>query len=78
MVESVNSEFALRLAVAVSAATSGAAFAAFAQYWTGSLRTDLQADFVVLGMNWNAVRPLDGSVLQTWYKGVEVFDADCE
>lgn len=73
--ETINSEFSLTLAAAVSAATSGAAFAAFADSWTGSLRADLQADFVVLDMHWTADRLLDASVCQTWYKGTKVFDA---
>ncbi|KAJ5688839.1 hypothetical protein N7462_003231 [Penicillium macrosclerotiorum] len=74
MTETVNAQFALPLATAVSAATSGAAFAGFADSWTGSLRPGLQADFVIIDMNWNPDKLLEAQVCQTWYKGEKVFD----
>lgn len=74
----VNPEFALPLATAVCAATSGAAFASFADSWTGSLRPGLQADFAVLGMHWSPDRLLEGRVDQTWYRGQKVFDANID
>jgi predicted amidohydrolase YtcJ len=76
MKETLNPEFALPLSAAVSAATSGAAFACFADSWTGRLQSGLQADFVVLDMHWNADRLLEAHVCQTWYQGKKVFDVD--
>jgi hypothetical protein len=67
MTDTVNSEFALPLAAAVSAATSGAAFACFANSWTGILQPGLQAYFVVVDMHWSANRLLEARVCQTWY-----------
>lgn len=74
MTETVNSEFALLLAVAISAATSGAAFACFADSWTGNLQHGLQADFVVVHMHWSANRLFEARVYQTWFRGKKVFD----
>ncbi|KAJ5563139.1 hypothetical protein N7461_001900 [Penicillium sp. DV-2018c] len=72
----VNPEFALSLATAISAATSGAAYASFADSWTGSLRPGMHADFVVLDMNWIPETLLEARVCQTWYKGKKVFDEE--
>lgn len=76
LVDVLNPEFALPLATAVSAATSGAAFASFAESWTGSLRAGFQANFVILDMAWTPETLLQARVEQTWYKGRKVFDAD--
>ena len=72
--DTVNAEFAVPLATAISAATSGAAFASFAETWTGSLQAGFQADFVILDMQWTPDKLLEARVCQTWYKGKKVFD----
>jgi len=68
--ETVNAHFGLELAKAVEAATTGAAYSRFAERWTGSLRKGLNADFVVLDMDWRAEGLLKARVAQTWYRGV--------
>lgn len=78
MLKTVNPEFALPLASAVSAATSGAAFASFAETWTGRLQPGLQANLVILDMQWNAEKLLEARVCQTWYNGTKVFSNDSE
>jgi predicted amidohydrolase YtcJ len=74
----INPEFAVSLATAVSAATAGAAYASFADSWTGSLRPGLHADFVVLDMEWVPETLLEARVCQTWYKGKKVFDEEVD
>ncbi|KAI9372650.1 amidohydrolase 3 [Aspergillus egyptiacus] len=72
----VNPEFALGLVQAVAGATEGAAYARFAETWTGRLVEGLSADFVVVDMSWEPERLLEAKVCQTWYRGEKVFDAD--
>lgn len=72
--DTVNAEFAVPLATAISAATSGAAFASFSETWTGSLQAGFQADFVILDMQWTPEKLLEAKVCETWYKGKKVFD----
>jgi predicted amidohydrolase YtcJ len=74
MVDTVNSEFAISLVEAMTAATKGAAYARFADSWTGALRPGLSADFVVVDMQWAPDRLLDAVVCQTWYQGRKVYD----
>jgi predicted amidohydrolase YtcJ len=69
----VNKGFALGLAEAVSAATEGAAWSCFAEGVTGRLEEGLSADFVVVEMDWDKERLLDGIVVETWFKGRKVF-----
>lgn len=64
----------LTLEQAVASFTEGAAYARFAEKWTGSIRVDLHADFVVVDKSFLAKDP----VYQTWYKGVKVYDRDEE
>ncbi|KAJ5462518.1 hypothetical protein N7475_007462 [Penicillium sp. IBT 31633x] len=73
--DTVNPEFAVSLATAISAATEGAAYASFSDTWAGSLRPGLQANFVILDMEWAPEALLQARVCQTWYKGKKVFDA---
>ncbi|KAJ5998229.1 hypothetical protein N7522_009889 [Penicillium canescens] len=73
--DTVNIEYAVSLATAVSAATTEAAFASFADSWTGLLRPGFQANFVVLDMEGSPGSLLGARVCQTWYKGQKVFDA---
>jgi predicted amidohydrolase YtcJ len=76
--DTVNAEYAVSLATAVSAATTGAAYASFADEWTGSLRPGFNADFVVLHMQWAPETLLEARVCQTWYKGKKTFDTDTD
>lgn len=70
----VNPHFGIGLAEATAAATTGAAYARFADSWTGSLKAGLSADFLVVDMQWAADRLLEAKVAQTWYKGKKVYD----
>lgn len=74
--ETVNPHFGLSLAEAATAATAGAAYARFAESWTGQMKSGLNADFVVVDMQWTPENLLEGSVCQTWYKGKKAFDSD--
>lgn len=74
--EMVNPHFGLSMAEAATAATAGAAYARFADSWTGQLRSGLSADFVVVDMHWTPESLLEGSVCQTWYRGKKVYDSD--
>lgn len=70
----LNHHFGLGLAEATAAATTGAAYARFADSWTGSLKEGLSADFLVVDMQWAPDRLLEAKVAQTWYKGKKVYD----
>jgi predicted amidohydrolase YtcJ len=72
--KTVNSHFGLGLVEAASAATTGAAYARFADGWTGSLKKGLYADFLVVDMQWKPETLLEARVCQTWYRGMKVFD----
>lgn len=72
----VNSEAALTLAAAVSAATHGAAYSCFAEKRIGRLEAGLKADFVVLDLEWTPEKLLSGRLCQTWFEGRKVYDAE--
>ncbi|CAG7941147.1 unnamed protein product [Penicillium olsonii] len=72
--DTLNPEFALGLAQATAGATAGAAYARFADGWTGSLRQGLDADFLVVDVQWTPEKLLDARVCQTWYRGKKVFE----
>lgn len=74
-VDTVNSHFGISLAEAATAATTGAAYARFADSWTGSLKEGLNADFLVVDMQWTPERLLEAKVCQTWYRGKKVYDS---
>lgn len=76
--ETVNPHFALGLAEAVTAATKGAAYARFADSWTGSLEKGMNADFLVVDMEWTPEKLLEGKVCQTWYQGEKVYESKVE
>lgn len=76
--ETVNAHAALSLASAVSAATSRAAYSCFADKRTGSLRAGLKADFAVLETDWNPKNILAARVIQTWFDGKKVYDANAK
>lgn len=71
--ETTNKHFGLELATVVTAATTGAAYSRFAETWTGRLQPGLQADFVVLDMQWDQTKLLEAKVYQTWYQGKMVY-----
>ncbi|KAI5856139.1 amidohydrolase 3 [Durotheca rogersii] len=72
----VNPRFALELAAAVAAATEGSAYSTFTDRWTGKLEAGRAADFAVVDMEWDQDKLLDARVVQTWFKGEKVFDAE--
>lgn len=71
----VNENFRLKLAQAVTAATSGAAYSCFAEERVGSLEIGKMADFTVVDMKWDGKELLDASVKETWFEGKQVFKA---
>lgn len=72
----INPHFGIGLAEAATAATFGAAYSRFADSWTGSLKAGLNADLLVVDMQWNADDLLEAKVCQTWYHGRKVYDSD--
>lgn len=72
--ESVNANFRLDLAQAVSAATSGAAYSFFAEKQVGSLEVGKMADFVVIDMVWKDEELLNAKVNETWFEGKKVYE----
>jgi predicted amidohydrolase YtcJ len=75
MDDTVNEHFKLGLVEAATAATAGAAYARFADSWTGSLQRGLYADFLVVDTQWTPETLLQARVCQTWYRGKKVFDS---
>ncbi|KAJ5689555.1 amidohydrolase 3 [Penicillium macrosclerotiorum] len=73
--DTVNPHFGLTLTQAATAATTGAAYARFADSWTGSLKPGLSADFLVVDMQWTPEKLLEAKVCQTWYRGKKVYDS---
>ena len=71
----VNEHFGVSLGQAASAATSGAAYARFADSWTGSLKAGLSADFIVVDMQWSPEKLLEAQVCETWYQGNMVYNS---
>ncbi|KGO75849.1 Amidohydrolase 3 [Penicillium italicum] len=76
--DTVNAHFRLGLAEAATAATTGAAYARFADSWTGSLQSGLNADFLIVDMQWKPETLLEARVCQTWYRGKKVFDSSSD
>ncbi|KAL3471833.1 amidohydrolase 3 [Aspergillus californicus] len=76
--ETLNPEFGLQLVEAITGVTEGAAYARFAEGWTGALKAGLCADFVVVDMSWDQERLLQAKVCQTWYRGKKVFDIETD
>jgi predicted amidohydrolase YtcJ len=73
--DTVNAHFGITLAEAATAATTGAAYARFADSWTGSLQKGLSADFVVVDAQWTPENLLEAKVSQTWYRGKNVYNS---
>ncbi|KAI2636807.1 amidohydrolase family protein [Xylaria nigripes] len=74
--DTVNPHFALKLAAAMAAGTEGSAHSCFADGWAGKLEAGRSADFAVMDMAWDAEKLLQAKVVQTWFMGKKVFDAD--
>jgi predicted amidohydrolase YtcJ len=71
----VNENFRLKIAQAVTAATSGAAYSCFSDDRVGSLEVGKMADFTVVDMEWDGNELLNASVKETWFGGKKVFEA---
>lgn len=76
MTDTVNKEYALSLASAVTAATRGAAYSCRTDQWTGSLMPGYKAHFVVLETDWTPETLLHSRVAQTWFAGKKVYDVE--
>ncbi|KAJ5176614.1 amidohydrolase 3 [Penicillium canariense] len=74
--DTLNPHFSLSLVEAATAATTGAAYARFADSWTGTLKQGLNADFLVVDMQWTPETLLEAKVCQTWYRGTKVYDSN--
>jgi predicted amidohydrolase YtcJ len=72
----VNAHFALGLCEAVAAATEGAAYSCFDEGRTGRLAEGLKADFVVVDMQWEKTKLMEGRIKQTWFDGKKVWDSE--
>ncbi|KAI1276917.1 amidohydrolase 3 [Xylaria sp. FL0933] len=71
----VNPLFALELAAAIAAGTEGSAHSCFME-WAGKLEAGRSADFAVVDMEWSTDKLLQAKVVQTWFGGKKVFDAN--
>ncbi|KAK4941048.1 hypothetical protein LTR10_018969 [Elasticomyces elasticus] len=76
--ETINKNFALPLATALSAATKGAARSCFAETWMGQLRPGYKADFTVIDTQLKPEALLKARVTQTWFGGKKVFDFEAQ
>ncbi|OTA56642.1 amidohydrolase 3 [Hypoxylon sp. EC38] len=76
LTDRVNPHFALELAAAIAAGTEGSAYSCFADRWTGKLEVGRMADLAVVDMEWDADKLLEARVMQTWFRGEKVFDAE--
>ncbi|KAI1134623.1 amidohydrolase family-domain-containing protein [Hypoxylon sp. FL0543] len=76
LTERVNPHFALELAAAIAAGTEGSAYSCFADRWAGKLEVGRTADLAVVDMEWDANKLLEARVVQTWFRGKKVFDAE--
>ncbi|KAJ4316604.1 hypothetical protein N0V94_005364 [Neodidymelliopsis sp. IMI 364377] len=72
--EPVNGNFRLKLAQAVSAATSGAAYSCFAEKRVGSLEAGKMADFCIVDTQWKDEELLNAVVEETWFEGQKVYE----
>ncbi|KAI0811871.1 amidohydrolase 3 [Xylaria sp. FL0064] len=71
----INPHFALDLAAAIAAGTEGSAHSCFMD-WAGKLEAGRSADFAVVDMDWSTDKLLQAKVVQTWFEGKKVFDAN--
>ncbi|KAI1408651.1 amidohydrolase family-domain-containing protein [Hypoxylon sp. FL1857] len=76
LTDRVNPHFALQLSAAIAAGTEGSAYSCFADRWAGKLEVGRMADLAVVDMEWDADKLLEARVMQTWFGGKKVFDAE--
>ncbi|KAI0097054.1 amidohydrolase 3 [Hypoxylon sp. NC0597] len=76
LTDRMNPHFALELAATIAAGTEGSAYSCFADRWTGKLEVGRMADLAVVDMEWDANKLLEARVMQTWFSGEKVFDAE--
>ncbi|KAM3497288.1 hypothetical protein MY10362_009357 [Beauveria mimosiformis] len=69
MTEATTPQFALSLAAATAAYTQGAAYSCFADAHVGKLEVGKLANLTVLDAAWEPTQLLQGSVVETWYRG---------
>ncbi|KAI1609230.1 amidohydrolase 3 [Exophiala viscosa] len=74
--ETINKNFALPLAAALTAATKGAAYSCFAETWMGQLRPGHKADFTIIDAPLNPEALLKARVTQTWFDAEKVFELE--
>lgn len=74
--EVVNPEFKLGLCESVVAGSGGSARSCFMEDVTGSVEKGKMADLAVVEMVWEEDRLLEARVMQTWFEGRKVFDAE--
>ncbi|KAH9993482.1 amidohydrolase 3 [Xylariaceae sp. FL0662B] len=76
LADCVNPHFALELAAAIAAGTEGSAYSCFTDRWAGRLEAGRMADFAVVDMEWDTQKLLEAKVVQTFFEGKKVFDAE--
>lgn len=74
--EVVNPQSALGLCESIVAASAGSARSCFWEEVTGSIEEGKLADFAVVDMVWEKEKLLEANVVQTWFAGRKVFDAE--
>lgn len=74
--EVVNPEFKLGLCESIVAGSGGSARSCFMDDVTGSMDTGKMADLAVVEMLWEEDRLLEAKVVQTWFEGRKVYDAE--
>lgn len=74
--EVVNPQSALGLCETVVAASTGSARSCFWEDVAGSIEKGKLADFAVVDMVWEKEQLLEAKVVQTWFAGRKVFDAE--
>ncbi|TLD07923.1 exoenzymes regulatory protein aepA precursor [Venturia nashicola] len=70
----LNVKNALTLSQAIVAASQGAAYSRFAEEWTGTLKSGLRADFLVVDTVWRPEKLLEARLLSTWARGRKIAD----
>lgn len=69
----ITPQYALTLSAAVAAATTGAARSCFADGRVGILEKGLEANLVLVDMQWEAEKLLEAIVVETWIAGKKVY-----
>lgn len=74
--EVVNPEFKLGLCESIVAGSAGSAKSCFMEDVTGTVVKGKLADLAVVDMVWENEKLLEARVVQTWFEGRKVFDAE--